>query len=943
MSTSGGSWLGRFGARGDSNSAHGPDDAGETGHSSGFAGSYKHDAQDAVDAAAGAEPVFGPEPDPRQTPPPDTADVDVTAGVHLDGTSVPSGGFGGGVEPEPDVVPSYAPDATGNEVRSAKQPEPDAPRPDTPPTPTGVPWASAAIKVGTVTGGSVVGVMLMNNGVVPLDQVPLSQAHLSRALDTHASPKEFDRLVDMVRHQTRIVVLDIEENAGRTAHAEALAARLAGLRAARDRLTAPLPHSVRSTESLGTPSIDSNVAGHGATGWPQPQTVASTDLHASYPAGPPSGGQHAAAPDAFENRLDGVQEAVFDVARLLFGGSPYFVASRLPMERGRVWLLEIPADEEGFQVDKTFGDCLSTLDQMLAERQGRLVILTRPDHWRRIGGAPSAHWLSARELLAGVGPAAVAQAQLTGRMPGIDVNGWLQDRDIDRMVEQSNTVGVVELTEKILAAELTPPNLLPSDSTSTDTAKVPLDAQPLLARRIAMVVNSRGLWRRQLLDWHRDPSRTAFERDFQVAAAALTGLSVTHIYHGATLLNEAFGGRGVVDPKGQDAPGVIAMLDAVGGELVADDRIRFPRPGWAESILEYFWVDRPLARSEFLDWLAKAPGSQAGDPLETVSDDQRRAAARRITRFALGWAARHQREKPMSTLASAWSKSSRPMWRELVEVLSTVACADSADPAEVGPDDAPLVVHQRYVHQLLLDWAKKPHLAPVVLQICAGPFAKLYTSKALVRLKHAGGHNDAEVLPLLEQVIVRLWQESSARTTLVKEIAGWCDTAKHSISGSGAFACLAAITDTTQPPVDRPADADGSAATPDEVVDNAPGQGLALLRQTGDYTPDHAVLARCWSVHLHVAKDASSGLVTLWLDAAISDPTQRQEVLDVLRLAVRGDTAKDRETRDVVRGVTRKWSIGVPNRNALYQDLSAALDTDIHQNVNSRRYDGGGS
>ncbi|MEV6610968.1 hypothetical protein [Kutzneria sp. NPDC051319] len=934
--------MDRFGARGDSNSAQGPDDGGETGHSSGFTASNEHGTQAAGDTAAEAEPLLGPEPDLSQTSPPDTAGIDVTAGVHFDGTSVPSSGFGG-VESEPDVVPSHAPDAAASEVHSAQQPEPDAQRLDASPTPTSAPWASAAIKVGSVSGGKVIGMMLVNNGVVPLDQVPLSQAHLSRALDTHASPKEFDSLVDMVRHQTRIVVLDIEENAGRTAHAEALAARLAGLRATRDRLTAALPYGAQSTKSFDTTAIDSDAAGQGSTGWPQPQTVASMDLPASYSATPLAGGQHAAAPDAFEGRLVGAQETVFDVARLLFGGSPYFVADRLPMVRDRVWLLEIPADEDGFQVDKTFGDCLSTLDRLLAERQGRLIILTRPDHWRRIGGSASAHWRSARELLAGVGPAAVARAQLTGRMPGIDVNGWLQDRDIERMVEQSNTVGVVELTEKILAAEQTPPHLLPSDSTSPDTAKVPLDAQTLLTRRIAMVVNSRGLWRRQLLDWHRDPSRTAFERDFQLAAAALTGLSVTHVYHGATLLNGAFGGRGVVDPKGQDAPGVIAMLDAVSGELVADDRIRFPRPGWAESILEYFWVDRPLARGKFLDWLAKAPASQAGDPLETVSDEQRRAAARRITRFALGWAARHQRETPLAKLASAWSQSSRPMWQELVEVLSTVACADGADPAEVGRDDGPLVVHQRYVHQLLLDWAKKPHLAPVVLQICAGPFAKLHTSKALVRLKHAGGHNDAEVLPLLEQVIVRLWQESSARTSLVNEIAGWCDTAKHSISGSGAFACLAAITDTAQSPVARPADADDDGATPDDVGDSARGRGVALLRQTGDYTPDRAVLARCWSVHLDVAREASSALVALWLDAAISDPTQRQDVLDVLRLAVRGNTAENRETRDVVRGVTRKWSTGVPQRNALYQDLSAALDTDIQQNAQSRRYDGGGS
>ncbi|MCP2258815.1 hypothetical protein LX15_002513 [Streptoalloteichus tenebrarius] len=78
-------------------------------------------------------------------------------------------------------------------------------------------------------------------------------------------------------------------------------------------------------------------------------------------------------------------------------------------------------------------------------------------------------------------------------------------------------------------------------------------------------------------------------RDFQVAAAALTGLPVTHVYYWATSLNAEFGGRDAVDATGQNAPGVIAMLDAIGGELTPGDRIRFPRPGWADSILEYFW------------------------------------------------------------------------------------------------------------------------------------------------------------------------------------------------------------------------------------------------------------------------------------------------------------------------------------------------------------------
>ncbi|EWM12049.1 hypothetical protein KUTG_02353 [Kutzneria sp. 744] len=769
------------------------------------------------------------------------------------------------------------------------------------------------------------------------------QAHLRRALDTHARPNGFDRLVEIVRHEARILVLDIEENAGRTAHAEALAARLAGLTAARDQPPPPLPPGARTDDFPGVSPSHPDLAGHGSAEPVWQGTTAPPDPALRHQLVPSAGGQHRSVPGTPEGSGSEPREVRFDVARLMFGGSPHFPESRLPTEQGRVWLLEIPTDEEGFRVDENFSFCLPALDRLLAARHGRLIVLTRPDQWRRIGGGPSGRWPSARELLAGVGPTAVAHAQLTGRMPDIDVRGWLEHPSIRAMVEHSGTVEVFELAENILAAEQTPANLLPADHTSAGPADAALDAKTLLERRIAMVVDSRGQWRRQLLDWHRHPGRTAFERDFQVAAAALTGLPVTHVYHGATELNKEFGGNGAVSAQGQDAPGVIAMLDAINGELTADDRIRFTRPGWTDSILEYFWVDRPLGRLKFLDWLARAPGYRPSDALEGVSDDHRRAAARRITRFALGWAARHKREAPLAKLASAWREPYSYLWYELVAVLSAVACADNADPAETDPDVAALAVHQRYVHQLLLDWAKSPEHAHVVLQVCAGPFADRYTSKALVRLKHAGRHNDDKLQPVLQQVIARLWQESSARTTLVKEIASWCDAAQHRTSGSIAFARLATITDTAQPHPDRPA-YEGDAATKDAPRDNAHSHGLALLRQTGDYTPDRSVLARCWRAHLVTAPpDTSENLVTVWLEAAMADPSQRQVVLEVLRLAVRGSADQIRTIRDVVRGITRIWSIGVTDRVALYQELTAALDTDIHQNVDNFLIDGASS
>jgi hypothetical protein len=762
-----------------------------------------------------------------------------------------------------------------------------------------------------MSGGAVAAVMLVN-GVLPLDQDPVRTAHLRRTLDTYARPQGFDRLVRLVR-DNRIVVFDMEENSGRTTHAEALAARLAGLSTTEDQPTGPA------------------LAGDDVSGTARYDVGAPSDPHTQYADWQLSETPVERTADAGE-----AAKTTFDVARLMFGGSAHFPVTRLPSDQSRVWLLEIPTDEEDFRVSESFGDCLPALDRLLTKQHSRLVVLTRPGQWRRIGGSSAEQWPSARALLTRVESASVARAQLIGRMPEINVRGWLEHRDIKPMIEQSNFDLAVELVEDILSAEQTSSNLLPADPTAAEATPLGHDAEALLARRIAMVVDSRGLWRKQLLAWHRRPERTAFERDFQVASAALTGLPVTHVYYGAAQLNNQLGSRGTVDADGQNAPGVIAMLDAIGGELTADDRIRFPRPGWADSILEYFWVDRPLARSAFLDWLAKTPTYRAGDALEFVSDDQRRAAARRITRFALSWAARHKREAPLTKLALAWRDSHLGLWQELVEIISAVASASSADPAEVGHETASLVTHQHYVHRLLLSWAKTAELAPVVLQVCTGPFADRHTSKALVRLKHAGRHANHDLRPVLEQVIFRLWQESSARSTLISEIVGWCDALQHRVAGSVAFARLAAITDATRVDLHHHSDVESTNG-------GAVAQGVALLRQTGDYIPDHSMLARCWRTHLAVATaTANASLVPVWLDAAISDPTQHDAVLDVLRQAVRGTTAENRNTRDVIRGIVRTWSADDLNRVAFYHELTAALDIDIHQTMDTLLSNGAG-
>lgn len=707
----------------------------------------------------------------------------------------------------------------------------------------------AEVKVDNVTGGVVAGIHVTQKGVLPLDEVVVRKNYLERVRRAYAEPAGFDSLVAV---DQRIVVFDLAEGTGRTTHAEALA----------DRLAEPVP-----TAPAFGPEFAEVLA--------------------------PASGRRG-------------------VSRLMFGGSPHFPVNRLPTEQDKVWLLEIPADEEDFQV-VGFGDNLPELDQRLRAQRCHLLVLTRPDQWRRIGDGHSRLWVSATTI-GTVTALEVARAQLTGRISEAAAARWLDHPGIRAAVENSSYGVVVEVVDSIVAAVTTPREMLPPDrTTSTKSDPEVVDDDDMLTRRIAMVLDSRGKWRRQLLNWHRKPGRTAFERDFQLTAAAMTELPVAHVYYGATELNKLFAGDSKADTNYlQAAPGVIQMLDVVGGDLTGDDRILFPRPGWADAILEYFWMDRPLARVKFIEWLALAPRFQTGDALEPVSEEQRRTVARRIVRFALQWAARQERDAPLAKLAVAWRSSKWSLWKELVDTISAVASAQDDDSDAVGVEIAPLVKHRGYVHRCLLRWAREGGIEQVhlVLAVCAGPFADRYTSKALVRLKHAARLLDDRTQPILAEAIAHLWQEPSARATLIAEIAGWCDAEGQRQAGCIAFAQLA-----------------GRSV---EVTDDEHLGGLELLRAAADYTPDHELLGRCWWAFLNTADEQErKRLLSIWLTAAVTHQGQREAVIKVLRHAAHGTTLNARVVRDRIRVDANEWAADRPMPTGFYNELTYWFDIDL--------------
>ena len=377
------------------------------------------------------------------------------------------------------------------------------------------------------------------------------------------------------------------------------------------------------------------------------------------------------------------------VGPLGYGGGLEFPLRRLPQVENRGYLLELPPDEEGFRIADTFGATIERLQYTLKRRSARLVVLTTPEQWRRVGGgAPDGIKPSLGVPL----PLGIARKWLgVEGPPDLPVDQWLSDDDIVDLLNGQPPVEALEIVSLILDAhhanDSDLPNLEALARKRKNGSATPFD------RQVLSVIAARSNWRPQLLTWHKEPGRTSFQRDFLLACATLRGASVAHVYASTAELASVLG-DGDPSLNGQQEPGVIEMVDSIDAELQADDTITFNRPEWDDAALEYFWVDRPLSRVKFLEWLADAPLKKPRASLETLTDAERLAMAERIGSFALRWAVRHRRQEPLRQMVQRWHNTS--LWPTAVELL-TSACLQTASAS--------------YIHEMLLQWAKTGNTA----------------------------------------------------------------------------------------------------------------------------------------------------------------------------------------------------------------------------------------
>lgn len=594
------------------------------------------------------------------------------------------------------------------------------------------------------------------------------------------------------------------------------------------------------------------------------------------------------------------------VGALSFGGGSTFPVRRLPARRDLAYVVEVPAEEAEFGLHSAFGSSLNALQERLRDQSCWMVMLMSVEQWNRAKAqVPDAVVISDGK----VKPMDIAVRALHASCTPIPAERWLADERVQGLIRDQTPAEVQEIVELIVAAQEMPESALKDGSAERASGnkgtELAAGDNELFVKRVDIVVGARLNWRKRLLAWHREHGRTGVEQNFLISAAVQKGTPVAHVYTGATALAAALGGDpGSVSLTGQDVPGVIDLVDAVEADLSADDTVVFKRVGWDDAALQYFWIDRPLSRKLFLDWLAeRAVQSHTYDALESLTESQRRALAARIARLAVDWAVRQGRAQPLTRLAEKWYDH-EVVWAEFIDVL---------DHASVQPSTA------RSIHPMLLVWA---NAAPTSRQprklavagICSRQFGRKYTGKALIRLKHAANSDDVRVIGAVRAAVRWLWEDETVRHGLFAAVVGWCADDKTAAAGRESFHTLA------------------SAAHP--ANERRP---WLLVEQQEIDAPAHAVedLAVGWRSLLApgTGDDYLEDALPFWLEAAVEFATERSRIVDVLCRAVRGPEVAGLESpRNRLTGLVRQWSKQVPDdvrRKQLYNEVSGQVDDDF--------------
>jgi hypothetical protein len=411
------------------------------------------------------------------------------------------------------------------------------------------------------------------------------------------------------------------------------------------------------------------------------------------------------------------------------------------LEGARIgWILDLR--DEGDRLPSGIIGPSLTEDAPYLQRTGSyLVVLTSTEAWQQVarGSDALAHHLQHPD------PIPVLRAHLE-TLEVLRADRWLSEERITTGIGGRPPAEVVGWARTIHEAE----------ALAQGTQKV-------FEELVDDVVQAAEDWRTRLLAWHTGHPDSS-DRNYLLAAAVLDGAPVETVYKAADSLARALGET--PQPRsGQQGLGVIALTEAIHADLTREDTVCFRRPGYTESVVDYFWVDRPHLTQEFTHWTAEQTRNK------DLPDDVADQLAGRVSRWALDYTRRKRAKRATELLRDIAQQWAKPLPEQACDLLAAAAL----DP-EAG----------RRARDAYLSWVRRsdedvsPRLKVVLAQACER-LAAVYPTMMLLRLTELAAHTEErEVTSAVGHALTALWDQPKQRQNIQNKLTEWASDSSES-------------------------------------------------------------------------------------------------------------------------------------------------------------------
>ncbi|GAA4635868.1 hypothetical protein GCM10023196_083250 [Actinoallomurus vinaceus] len=358
-------------------------------------------------------------------------------------------------------------------------------------------------------------------------------------------------------------------------------------------------------------------------------------------------------------------------------------------------------------------------------------------------------------------------------------------------------------------------------------------------------------WDTYLQERFAKPDLDLRTRVLLITVAMLEGAPEAVVYEAATALGELLD-LGPGEGRGLAGAGVRGLSAASEVTRDADGTVRFAKPAFATSVLDYTWQVYPLVQEQMRTWATALPGR-----LRTGDD----AVLARLARTLADLADR-QRDLVLIQEATAdWAAApgTRPF---AVEALVRAALAPG-----IGRRT------RRWMYDCAYDRRRPDAILSAIAEAC-GQYGSVYPENALTRLRHLAAADSEQVRRAVREAVTRLAGNEQHRMRVLGVVVTSAKSPKSATAFCGAFLDIVATRDT-----------DGRLTMLDEAASGRSRRFTSMLSQG-------------WQAALinPATADRTREVIAAWLDDALfalragdAGRTRAHTVIGVLGRAADGD------------------------------------------------------